>query len=278
MTATRPVESHRPSAMGGDLRRFVALTRTLAVTDFKLRYFGSALGYVWSLARPLLFFGVIYVVFTHVVRLGSGVEHYAAYLLMSIVLWTFFAETTNLALRSLITRENLLRKIRFPRLVIPLSVSLTSFFNLALNLVVVVIFGVLSGVRPQLGWLEIPVLVGLLFVLATGVGMLLSALYVRFRDLEPIWDVTLQVLFYSSPILFVASTYPDSVERYLAASPIATILTEMRRAFVDADAPGAAAVVGGRPWLLVPVGIIFGTFALGWWVFNHEAPRIAENL
>jgi len=278
VTATRPVESHRPSAMGGDLRRFVALTRTLAVTDFKLRYFGSALGYVWSLARPLLFFGVIYVVFTHVVRLGSGVEHYAAYLLMSIVLWTFFAETTNLALRSLITRENLLRKIRFPRLVIPLSVSLTSFFNLALNLVVVVIFGVLSGVRPQLGWLEIPVLVGLLFVLATGVGMLLSALYVRFRDLEPIWDVTLQVLFYSSPILFVASTYPDSVERYLAASPIATILTEMRRAFVDADAPGAAAVVGGRPWLLVPVGIIFGTFALGWWVFNHEAPRIAENL
>jgi len=133
--------------MGGDLRRFVALTRTLAVTDFKLRYFGSALGYVWSLARPLLFFGVIYVVFTHVVRLGSGIEHYAAYLLMSIVLWTFFAETTGTALRCLITRENLLRKIRFPRLVIPLSVSLTSFFNLALNLVVVFIFGIFA-----LGW------------------------------------------------------------------------------------------------------------------------------
>lgn len=278
MTATRPVQIHRPSAMGGDLRRFVALTRTLAVTDFKLRYFGSALGYVWSLVRPLLFFGVIYVVFTHVVRFGSGIDHYAAYLLMSIVLWTFFAETTNGAVRSLITRENLLRKIRFPRLVIPLSVSLTAFFNLGLNLVAVVVFAMLSGVRPQLGWLEVPVLVALLFVLATGVGMLLSALYVRFRDLEPIWDVALQVLFYGSPILYVASTYPESVRRFLGASPIAAILTEMRRAFIDADAPGAASVVGGAPWLLVPLGIVFGIFALGWWVFNHEAPRIAENL
>ena len=278
MTALRAIESHRPSAMGGDLRRFIALTRTLAVTDFKLRYFGSALGYLWSLARPLLFFGVIYVVFTHVVRFGADVEHYAAYLLMSIVLWTFFAETTNGAVRSLVTREALLRKIRFPRLVIPLSVSLTAFFNLALNLIAVVVFAMLSGVRPQLGWLEVPVLVGLLFVLATGVGMLLSALYVRFRDLEPIWDVTLQVLFYGSPILFVASNYPDSVERILGASPIAAILTEMRRAFVDADAPGAAEAVGGAPRLLIPVAIVLVVFVLGWWVFNREAPRIAENL
>ncbi len=278
MTATRAIESHRPSAMGGDLRRFVALTRTLAVTDFKLRYFGSALGYVWSLARPLLFFGVIYLVFTHVVRFGAGVENYAVYLLTSIVLWTFFAETTNGAVKSLITRENLLRKIRFPRLVIPLSVSLTAFFNLSLNLVAVLVFATLSGVRPQLGWLEVPLLVVLLFVLATGVGMLLSALYVRFRDLEPIWDVALQVLFYGSPILFVASSYPDSVERFLGASPIAAILTEMRRAFVDADAPGAASVVGGATWLLVPLGIVIGVFVLGWWVFHREAPRIAENL
>jgi ABC-2 type transport system permease protein len=136
----------------------------------------------------------------------------------------------------------------------------------------------LSGVRAQLGWLEVPVLVALLFFLATGVGMLLSALYVRFRDLEPIWDVALRVLFYGSPILYVASTYPESVRRFLGASPIAAILTEMRRAFIDPDAPGAASVVGGAPWLLVPLGIVFGIFALGWWVFNHEAPRIAENL
>ncbi len=277
MTAPH-VESHRPSAMGNDLRRFVDLTRTLAVTDFKLRYFGSFLGYLWSLIRPLMFFGVIYLVFSHVAKLGSDVEYYAVYLLTSIVLWTFFAETTNGALRSLINRENLLRKIRFPRLVIPLSVSLTAFFNLTVNLGAVLVLALASGVRPQLGWLEVPVLVALLFVLATGVGMLLSALYVRFRDLEPIWDVALQILFYGSPILYVASKYPDSVQHQLSASPIAAIFTQMRKAFIDSSAPSAAEMVGGTPRLLLPLGVIFGVFALGWWVFNREAPRIAENL
>ncbi len=272
------VESHRPSALGGDLRRFVALTRVLAVTDFKLRYFGSALGYVWQLVRPLLFFGIIYLVFTHVVRFGTGVENYALYLLTSIVMWTFFAEATNGAVRSLMNRENLLRKIRFPRLVIPISVSLTSLFNLSLNLVAVLIFAVISGVEPRWGWLELPVLVAMLAVLATGVGMLLSVLFVRFRDVDPIWDVTLQVLFYGSPILYVATKYPDSVRELLMTNPLATILTQMRRAFVDPGAPSAAAVSGGWVHLLIPIGLTFGIFGLGWWFFSREAPRIAENL
>ena len=276
--SARAIESHRPSAMGGDLRRFVALTRILAVTDFKLRYFGSFLGYFWSLARPVMFFGVIYLVFTHVVRFGTDVKDYPVYLLSSIVLWTFFAETTNGSVRSLVNHENLLRKIRFPRLVIPLSISLTAFFNLTLNLIAVVVFALASGVTPRLSWLEIPLLIALLFVLATGVGMLLSALFVRFRDLEPIWDVSLQILFYGSPILFVATRYPDSVERFLIASPIAAVLTQMRKAFIDPDAPSAAALSGGAVRLLIPIGITVVVFLLGWWVFSHEAPRIAENL
>ena len=277
MSAHAP-RRYGPSALGDDLRRFVNLTLMLAVTDFKLRYFGSALGYVWSLARPLLFFGVLYVVFTKVVKLGAGIPNYAVYLLMSIVLWTFFAETTNGAVRSLVSRENLLRKIRFPRMVVPLSVSLTSFFNLSLNLVAVVIFALISGVKPQAGWLEMPVIVAALFVFATGVGMFLSALYVRFRDLEPIWDVALQVLFYASPILYVAAKWPDSVERILMCNPIAVVLTQTRHAFLDPSAPTAALEIGGAARLLIPLGVIVVTFALGWFVFKREAPRIAENL
>jgi len=96
VSAVVPTDRHRygPSAFGDDLRRFVSLTFTLAVTDFKLRYFGSVLGYFWSLARPLMFFGVLYVVFTQVFRFGEGIEFYPVYLLSSIVLWTFFTETT----------------------------------------------------------------------------------------------------------------------------------------------------------------------------------------
>lgn len=277
-TPTARAERFGPSAFGNDLRRFWSLTLTLATTEFKLRFFGSALGYVWTLMRPLMLFGVLYLVFTEVVRFGEEVDHYPVYLLTAIVLFTYFSEATGGSVPSLLNRESMLRKIRFPRMVIPLSVSLTSLFNLGMNLIAVFIFALANGVRPQWGWLELPLLIVILVVLATGVGMLLSALFVRYRDIEPIWDVVTQLLFYGSPVLYVISALPDSVERILLANPIAAVLTEMRHALLDPDAPTAAAAIGGAPRLLIPAAIVVGVFVLGLWVFNREAPRIAENL
>jgi ABC-2 type transport system permease protein len=267
-----------PSAVGEDLRRFWSLTSALAVTDFKLRFFGSALGYLWSLVRPLLLFGVLYVVFTEIIRFGGGVDHYPVYLLSSLVLFTFFSETTSRGVTSLVERENLLRKIRFPRLVIPLSVALNALFNLSLNLVVVFIFVFASGISPRASWLELPLLVLLLVLLATGVTMLLSALYVRFRDIEPIWEVALQLLFYGSPVLYVITTVPESVRELAAMNPIAVVLTQMRHAVIDPSAPSAASAVGGWEWLAVPLAIVAAVFLIGLWVFARETPRIAENL
>jgi ABC-2 type transport system permease protein len=267
-----------PSALGEDSRRFWNLTYTLAVTDFKLRFFGSALGYVWTLMRPLLLFGVLYFVFTKVVRFGGGVDHYAVYLLTSIVLFTYFSETTSRGVTALVERENLLRKIRFPRLVIPLAVALNSLFNLGLNMVAVLVFIFASGVRPRASWLELPLLVAVLVVLSTGVTMLLSALYVRFRDMQPIWEVALQLLFYGSPVLYVVSALPDSIERPALANPIGVVLTQMRHAVIDPHAPTAAQAIGGGARLVIPLAIVAVVFALGLWVFTRETPRIAENL
>jgi ABC-2 type transport system permease protein len=267
----------RPSAFGDDLRRFVNLTLTLATTDFKLRYFGSALGYLWSLVRPLLFFGVLYVVFTKIVNLGKEVHHYPVYLLSSIMLWTFFAETTGNSVQCLVSREGLLRKIRFPRLAIPLAVGLTALFTLTTNFVAVLIFALASGVSPTTGWLQLPVLVALLAIFAVGTGMLLSSLYVRFRDIAPIWEVVAQVLFYGSPILYVAAKYKGFVHVAMC-NPIAGILTQMRHAFVDRSAHSASTYIGGGVRLLIPLGIVALVFGLGLWFFNREAPRIAERL
>jgi ABC-2 type transport system permease protein len=267
-----------PSALGDDLRRFVALTTTLAVTDFKLRFFGSALGYVWTLMRPLLLFGVLYVVFTEIVRFGGDVKHYPVYLLMAIVLFTYFAETTSRGVTSLMERENLLRKVRFPRLVIPLSVALHALFNLGLNLIVVFIFVLASGIEPRVEWLGLVPLIVLLVLFATGVTMLLSALYVRYRDMQPIWEVVLQILFYASPVIYVTSTFPDSVEREAMTNPLTAILTEARYLLIDPDAPTAAEAIGGSVRLLIPLFVILAVFALGLWVFMREAPRIAEEL
>jgi ABC-2 type transport system permease protein len=272
-----PAKHPGPSAFGDDLRRFVNLTLVLAMTDFKLRYFGSALGYLWSLVKPLLYFGVLYVVFTVILHIGEGVPHYAVYLLTAIMLWNFFVETTNTAVPCLVAREGLLRKIRFPRLAIPLAVSLTALFTLATNFVVVFAFALAEGISPHLSWLELPLLVVLLATLAVGTGMLLSALFVRFRDIQPIWEVLTQVLFYGSPIIYVADKYKSAI-RIAMCNPLAAILTQMRHAFIDPRSHSAATYIGGAARLLIPFALIVIVFAVGLWFFNREAPRIAERL
>jgi ABC-2 type transport system permease protein len=266
-----------PSAFGDDFRRFVNLTVTLARVEFKLRYFGSVLGYLWSLVRPLLFFLVLYLVFTKLFRFGRGVQHFPVYLLTAVMLWSYFVETTSGGVQCLVKREDLLRNVRFPRLVIPLSVALTAAFNLAINFVVVISFALASGVTPRLSWLQLPGLVLLVAVLAVGVGMLLSVLYVRFRDVEPIWDVVIQVAFYLCPIIYTAGQYKGLV-RIAMCNPLAAIFTQMLHAFVDPTQPNVASWIGGSVRLLIPLGIVVGAFVVGLWYFNREAPRIAENL
>jgi ABC-2 type transport system permease protein len=289
MSAQAVGRRYGPAAVEDDARRFASLTLTLATTDFKLRYFGSALGYVWSLMRPLLLFGVLYVVFTQVFSLGRGIPHYPVYLLTSIILWTFFVETTSNNVQSLLAREGLLRKMRFPRLVIPLSVALVALFNLGMNMIAVIVFALADGVYPRWSWLEMPLLIVLLATLAVGVGMLLSALYVRYRDIQPIWDVISQALFYASPVIYTAFQY-KSLKHLAMFNPIGAILTQMHFSWVGGGTVvrsghrvpyvvhDAATTAGGAPLLLVPLGIIVGMFCLGLWFFSREAPRIAENL
>jgi len=268
-----------PSALGGNPRRFAYLAATLALTDFKLRFFGSALGYLWQLVRPLLLFTVLYFVFTQFVKIGESVTFYPVMLLANIVLFTFFQEGTS-AVTSLVDRESLVRKIQFPRAAVPVAVVLTAAFNLALNSVVVLVFALASGVRPHWTWVQIPVLIGGLMVLVVGLAMLLSALYVRYRDVKPIWDVALQLLFYATPILYAIETIdaPETVKRLIMLNPLSTLFEQFRYAVIDPTAPSAAEAAGGVVWLLVPAALTLAALVFGWIVFQRAAPRIAEEL
>lgn len=266
-----------PSAFGGDLRRLSSLTLTLATTEFRLRYLGSILGYLWSLLRPLLFFGVLYVVFTQIFHVG-GTPHYGVYMLANIILWTFFLEVTGASIQCLVAREGLLRKMRFPRLAIPLSVCLTSAFTLVMNLVVVVIFALANGVDPRWTWLEMPVIVALWGVLALGVGMTLSVLYVRMHDIQPIWDVISQVLFYGSPIIYALSKYPAGIRKYLLINPISALATQTGHAFIGRGYPSIGAAMDGTAHVLAPLAVIVVLVGAGLWLFVSRAPLIAENL
>jgi ABC-2 type transport system permease protein len=267
-----------PSALGGGSRRALELLYLIASTEFKRHYFGTALGYLWSIARPLMLFGVLLAVFTQVFRLGSEVPHYPVLLLFNIVLFGFFQEATGAAVTSIAGQEGIVRKTQFPRLVIPLSVVLTSLFNLGLNLVVVFVFVLAFGVAPMWTWLLLPVVLALLIVLTVAVSMILSSLYPRFRDLAIIWTVLATALFYASPVLYPLEKVPGTLRDVLMLNPIASLLELARIWVIDPDAPGPSELAGGAAALLPAIAIFLFACGSAVWVFNREAPRIAEDL
>jgi ABC-2 type transport system permease protein len=267
-----------PSALGGGSRRTLELLYLLAVTDFKKHYFGTVFGYLWSIGRPLLLFGVLLTVFTQVFRIGSEVPNYPVLLLFNIVLFSFFQEATGAAVTSIVVQEGIVRKTQFPRLVIPLSVVLTSLFNLGLNLLVVFVFILAYGVTPAWTWLLLPLLLLPLTLITTAVSMIVSSLYPRFRDMAIIWSVLSTVLFYASPVLYPIEKVPAALRDLFLLNPLAPLLELARKWIVDPTAPGPAEAAGGALQLLPAFAVFVALCVLGVWLFRREAPKIAEEL
>jgi ABC-2 type transport system permease protein len=273
-------EVRGPSALGGGPRRFFDLLWLISVTEFKRVYFGTVLGYIWSLVRPLMLFAVLLFVFTQVFKLGSDIaEFYPVLLLLGIVLFTFFSEASTSSVTSVVTQEGVVRKTQFPRLVIPLATALTGAFNLGLNLLVVLVFVLAFGVDPSWTWLLFPLALLALLVFTAAVSMALSVLYVRFRDVAIIWTVLTQILFYATPILYpIEALENDTYEHLLMINPLAPIFEQVRFWVLEPSAPNAVEAAGG--WTgLIPAALIYvAVCVFAVWIFNREAPRIAEEL
>lgn len=267
-----------PSPVGGGSRRFLDLLWVMALADFKKTYFGTVLGYVWSLARPLALFAILLVVFTQVFRLGSEVPFYPVLLLMNIVLFGFIQESTMAAVTSLVSQEPVVRKTQFPRLVVPLATVLTGLMNLMLNFVVVIVFALAFGVGVSLGWILIPVLIGALVAVAVPLAMLLSSLYPKFRDLSIIWSVVVTALFYATPVLYPIEVVPEGLRSIIMLSPLSVIFVEARKWVIDPGAMGAAEAAGGYAGLLPAAAIFVGLIVAAFVVFWREAPGVAEEL
>jgi len=271
-------EVNGPSALGGGSRRFFDLLRLMSVTEFKRVYFGTVLGYLWSLVRPLMLFAVLLFVFTKIFKVGSDLPYYPVLLLLGIVLFTFFQEATQNSVTSVVAQEGIVRKTQFPRLVIPLAVVLTALFNLGLNLVVVFGFILAWGVDPMWTWLLLPVAVALIFVFAAAISMSLSVLYVRFRDVLIIWTVAVQVLFYATPVLYPIEIVPSTYHHLIFLNPLTPIFEQVRVWMIEPEAPTAIDVVGSFPKLLPSIVVYIAVCAFAAWIFRREAPRIAEDL
>ena len=267
-----------PGALGGSWQRTRDLLYLIAATEFKRAYFGTVLGYLWTLCRPLLLFGVMLAVFTQAFKLPATVPHYPVLLLFNIVLFGLFSESTTQAVTSVVAHEGIVRKTQFPRLVIPLSIVLTALFNLGINLIIVFVFILAFGVDPQWTWLLLPVLVLAVTVLATAVSMIVSSLYPRFRDVGIIWTVFSTALFYATPVLYPLGSVSPRLREIISLNPLSPIFELVHKWIIDPNAASPAELTGGYARLLIPAGIYLVTCVVAVWVFNREAPRIAEAL
>ena len=267
-----------PSALGGGWRRFFDLLWLIAVNKFKVTYVGAALGYVWTLIRPLMLFAVLLFVFTQIFKISGGVTHYPVLLLFGVMLFSFFQEATTKAVTSFVAEEGIVRKMQFPRLAIPMAWVLTSLFTLAINLVVVFVFILAYGVGPYWTWLLLPALLLPLLILTTAVSALLSALYVRFRDVNIIWSVAVQTLFYATPVLYVLDQLDQQYRWIILLNPLTPIFLAAREWIIDPSAPGPVDSAGGVPHLVGSLVAFVAVCVVSIWVFAREAPKMAEEL
>jgi ABC-2 type transport system permease protein len=273
--ASQYVVGERASAF----RSNVNLTRELAVSSFKLKYTGSVLGYAWSLVKPLLIFGITYIVFVRVLRVGktSTGENFPVELLLGIVVWTFFADATVSSVSAIAGNGHMIRKAYFPRWIPVVASTLSATMTLAVNMALMFAVGAPLG-WFHLGWatLLLPLLFVELYVLVLGIGLLLSALFVFYRDLGHIWEISLQLLFYGSAIVFPFVLIPPSFRMLVAFNPMAQIVEDMRRAVVTTVIPWSGQILGR--WTFVPILAVAVVFALGFWVFRRRAPRFGESI
>jgi ABC-2 type transport system permease protein len=256
-----------------------ALLAEMIRTDFKLRYQASALGYLWSVLKPLFLFAILYVVFTKFLRIGAGIPNYAISLLLGIVLWSFFIEATSSALSSVVSKGSLIRKIDIPRYLIPIPSVASAFINLILNLLVVSVFVFVAPETP-ISWLTLlvfPLLIIELTLIAIAVGFFLSAIFVQFRDMNHIWDVLKQALFYCTPIIYPLSLIPSElIQKIIMLNPLAQIIQDARAVVTYGDAIQITDLYKSNLIMLVPITFILVALYFGLKLFARKSKYFAE--
>jgi ABC-2 type transport system permease protein len=260
-------------------KRNRAVLRELVITDFKLRYQGSLLGYAWSLLRPLLIFLILYVVFARFLRLGRGVPHYPVYLLLGLVMWTLFSDVTGQGLTSIVYRGDILRKVNIPRWIIVVGSSISVLINFLLNLVVVVVFMAATSVTPSVRLLWLPLIFLEVYALALGLAFFLGAAYVRFRDMSYIWEVIVQMFFYLTPIIYPLSLIHNRLyQQLMFVNPMAQAIQDARYSAITTTTTMISTAYHSTAIRLMPIAITLAVLVIGRWFFRREARYFAENL
>lgn len=254
------------------------LLRELVITDFKLRYQSSFLGYLWSLLKPLAIFAILYLVFVKAFPVGNKVPHYGVCLLTGVVLWNYFSEVTNTGVSAIVQQGDLLRKLNFPKYVIVLAGSFSAFINLLITFVVVGAFMFFNHVDIHRMILFAPLIILELFMLALGLAFLLGALYVRLRDMNYIWEVLMQGAFYATPIVYDISFLPHKFQKILILNPVAQLIQDFRHTVITDQSPTIGMIYQNEWARAIPVGIVVVFAVVAGWYFRKRSRYFAEDI
>ena len=257
------------------------LLSELTKTDFKLRYQGSVLGYLWALLRPLMMFAILYIVFAKLLRFGNDIPHYPVYLLAGTTIWSFFTECTSQGIQAMVVRGDLIRKISFPKYIVVVSATLTAVINMIINLIVVIIFALINGVEPSWTWLLVPFSLIELYALSLGISFLLGAINVKYRDITSIWDVCIQALFYAVPIIYPVSMVASSsvlAARIILLNPIAQTIQDIRHNLITHETITTWNFIDNHFLQFLPILIIIIILISASFYFRKKSKTFAEDV
>jgi ABC-2 type transport system permease protein len=271
-----------PSRATSGLAYYMRVLRVVGAIDFKAKYEGAVLGYVWSIAKPLAYFGVLWLVFAHLLRTGNQTQDFALFLLIGILLFTFFVESVSAMLPSIVEGGAILRRLAFPPILIPLSASVGICITFLVNMFAVVFFIAIQKVAPRTEWLVVPLLLAELYVFCAGLGLLVAALYVRFRDIGQVWEVASQLLFFACAIFYPIGILPVWAQKVAFLNPLVQIIQDVRHAILGgASGPNdvtAATVYAGAGGRVIPILVAIFVFVGGLAFFRREGRYFAERV
>jgi ABC-2 type transport system permease protein len=262
-------------------RHRLRILQVIVLAEYKLKYAGSALGYAWSVIKPLSLFTVLYLIFGRVFKLGAISDFYAVSLLIGIVLFTFFADATSQGMVSLVHRESLLRRMRFPRMMIPVAATLTAGLTFAVNLVVIAGFVAWKGIVPRLDWLLVAPLLFELYLFVLGMALVLTTLFVSLRDMGQVWELASQLLLYASPVIYPLTLLPLWAQKLEFVNPFTQVMQDIRALVMYDDLPANRITVTdvfGDFGRLLPIAVALAIFGLGIAIFKRREPWFAERV
>ncbi len=263
MTVSAPARTGRPWRPQATLQ----LLRALTIRDLKLRYQGSFFGWAWTLARPLALGTVLYFALGKV--LAAGIPNYPQFLLVGLFPWFWFQASIQQSTTVFVGNGGLLKKVRFPRIVLPLSVVSGNTLQFFLALPVILIFLVAAGINPTWQWIiGIPLLLAVQIALTIGVAVFVGSATVFFRDLEHIADVILGLLFYATPILYSAERVPEGYKWITWANPLAPLAEGWRDVMLHGQLPG--------PSFLISAAMAVVALIVGLWTFIRVQDSFAD--